>query len=207
MDQHDHADGAVDMMTPHQKHLGPHMRWTELRTANADDAKRAGQIVQTLRQTLAKYKDYWAARDGGYVPLHPERTPKHYHFANKQRRFLAKIRFDPAEPTALLYKKAGDGYELEGAMYTAPRGMSEDQLNERVPLSVAQWHAHINICFTPRWQWTPHDPETTWGQGDGCHGIRVSASRRVDDSCVPLRIDSRKDLDPLRATDWSQYES
>ena len=31
-------------------------------------------------------------------------------------------------------------------MYTAPRGMSEDQLNERVPLSVAQWHAHVNLC-------------------------------------------------------------
>ena len=61
MDQYDHADGAVDMMTPHQKHLGPHMRWTELRTANADDAKRADQIVQTLRQALAKYKDYRVA--------------------------------------------------------------------------------------------------------------------------------------------------
>jgi len=125
------------------------MKWTALRTANADDAGRADQIVQTLRQALAKYKDYRVAIDDGYVPLHPERTPKHYHFANKQRRFLAKIRFDPAEPPALLYKKAGDGYELEGAMYTAPRGMSEDQLNERVPLSVAQWHAHVNICFQP----------------------------------------------------------
>jgi|ERR1022692_2740364 hypothetical protein len=58
-------------------------------------------------------------------------------------------RFDPAEPTALLYRKAGDGYELDGAIYTASRGMSEDQLNERVPLSVAQWHAHVNICFQP----------------------------------------------------------
>lgn len=149
MDQHDHAEGTVDMMVPHQKHLGPHMTCTELRTANADNAGRADQIVQTLRQALAKYKDYRVAMDDGYTPLHPERTPKHYHFANKQRRFLAKIRFDPAEPTALLYKKAGDGYELEGVMYTAPRAMSEDQLNERVPLSVAQWHAHVNICFQP----------------------------------------------------------
>ena len=149
MDQHDPTDGAVDMMTPHQKHLGPHMKWTALRTANADDAGRADEIVQTLRQALAKYKDYRVALDDGYVPLHPERKPKHYHFANKQRRLQAKVRFDQAEPTALLYKKAGDGYELEGAMYTAPRGMSEDQLNERIPLSVAQWHAHVNICFTP----------------------------------------------------------
>ena len=149
MDQHDHADGAVDMMTPHQKHLGPHMKWTALRTVNADDAQRADHIVQALRQALAKYKDYRVAIDDGYVPMHPERKPRHYHFANKQQRFLAKVRFDPAEPTALLYRKAVDGFELEGAMYTAPRDMSEDQLNERVPLSVAQWHAHVNICFTP----------------------------------------------------------
>ena len=149
MDHQDHAEGTVDMMVPHQQHLGPHMKWTALRPANTDDAGRADQIVQTLRQALAKYKDYRVAMDDGYVPLHPERTPKHYHFANKQRRFLAKIRCDPAEPTALLYRKTGDGYELEGAMYTAPRDMSEDQLNERVPLSVAQWHAHVNICFQP----------------------------------------------------------
>jgi hypothetical protein len=149
IDHHDHAEGAVDMMVPHQKHLGPHMKWTELWPANADDDRRADQIVQTLRQALAKYKDYRLAMDDGYVPLHPELTPKHYHFANKQRRFLAKVRFDPAEPTALLYKKTWDGYEQEGAMYTAPRDMSEDQLNERVPLSVAQWHAHVNLCLQP----------------------------------------------------------
>jgi hypothetical protein len=149
MDHHDHVEGTVDMMVPHQQHLGPHMKWTALRTANADDARRADQIVQALRQALAKYKDYRVAMNDGYVPLHPERKPKHYHFANKERRFLAKVRFDPAEPTALLYKHSGDGYELEGAMYTAPRGMSEDQLNDRVPLSVAQWHAHVNICFHP----------------------------------------------------------
>jgi hypothetical protein len=149
MDRHDHSEGTVDMMVPHQRHLGPHMKWTELRAANADDVRRADQIVETLRRALAKYRDYQVALNDGFVPLHPERKPKHYHFANKQRRFMAKIRFDPAEPTALLYRKTEDGYELEGAMYTAPRGMSEDQLNERVPLSVAQWHAHINICLQP----------------------------------------------------------
>ena len=149
MDRHDHAEGTVDMMVSHQQHLGRHMKWTRLRTANADDARRVDQIVQTLRQALAKHKDYRVAMDDGYVPLHPERTPKHHHFANKQRRLLAKVRFEPAEPTALLYKKTGDGYELEGAMYTAPKGMRDDQLNERVPLSVAQWHAHVNICFQP----------------------------------------------------------
>ena len=149
MEHHDHAEGTVDMMVPHQRHLGPHMRWTALRTANADDATYADQIVQILRQALEKYRDYHQALHDGFAPLHPERKPKHYHFANKQRRFLSKIRFDPAEPTALLYRKTVDGFELEGAMYTAPKGLSEDQLNERIPLSVAQWHAHVNLCFQP----------------------------------------------------------
>ena len=83
MDRHDHAEGTVDMMVPHQQHLGPHMKWTALRPANADDARRADQIVQTLRQALAKYKDYRVALNDEYAPLHPERKPKHYHFANK----------------------------------------------------------------------------------------------------------------------------
>jgi hypothetical protein len=142
-----HAEGTVDMMIPHQRHRGPHMKWTALRPANTADTRRAERIVQVLRQTLAKYKDYRLAIEEGFVPLHPERKPKHYHFTSKERRFLARIRFDPGEPTALLYKNTGDGYELEGAMYTAPGGATEEQLNERVPLSVAQWHAHVNLCL------------------------------------------------------------
>ena len=146
---HEHSSGAVEAMTPHHRHVGPHMKWTTLRPTSAGDPERADLIVQTLRQALAKYKDYRVAMDDGFVPMHPERKPRHYHFANKERRFLAKVRFDPAQPTSLLYRKTADGYELEGAMYTAPRSMTEDQLNERIPLSVAQWHAHVNICLEP----------------------------------------------------------
>jgi hypothetical protein len=148
MDHHEHSAGAIESMTPHQQHTGPHMRWTALRPANATDAQRADQIVHTLRDVLAKYKDYKVAMNDGYLPHHPERKHPHYHFPNKQHRSMAKVRFDPAEPTALLYTKTDNGYELEGAMYTAPRGMTEDQLNERIPLSVAQWHAHVNLCFS-----------------------------------------------------------
>ena len=98
---------------------------------------------------MEKYRDYHVALEEGFVPMHPERKPRHYHFANKARRVLARTRFDAGQPTSLLYKNTGDGYELEGAMYTAPRGMTEDQLNERIPLSVARWHAHVNICLSP----------------------------------------------------------
>jgi len=148
---HEHTEGATESMTPHHQHMGPHMRWTALRPAHPEDAKRADEIVQLLRESLAKYKDYRAALADGYEwPPHLKVPQPHYHFTSKKRGFQAAFRFDPAAPTSLLYKKTANGYELEGAMYTAPKRMSEDDLNERVPLSVAQWHAHVNICLPPQ---------------------------------------------------------
>lgn len=35
-------------------------------------------------------------------------------------------------------------------MYTAPRGATLDELNARVPLSVAEWHMHTNLCLPPK---------------------------------------------------------
>ena len=146
---HEHMSGAVDAMTPHQTHMGPHMKWTTLRPVQPGDPERADHIVQTLRHALEPYRDYHVALENGFVPMHPERKPRHYHFANKERRVLARMQFDASQPTSLLYKKTSDGYELEGAMYTAPREMTEEQLNERIPLSIARWHAHVNICLAP----------------------------------------------------------
>jgi hypothetical protein len=63
----------------------------------------------------------------------------------------AAFTFDPNEPTSLLYQRTDDdGYTLIGAMYTDRKAATDDQLNERVPLSVARWHRHINLCFPPR---------------------------------------------------------
>jgi hypothetical protein len=149
IDRHEHSVDAIESMMPHQQHTGPHMRWTTLGQPGPNDVQRADEIVRTLRRALARYTDYRVALDEGFAPLHPERKPKHYHFVNKQHRFKARVGFDAAEPSALLYKKTDEGYELEGAMYTAPRGTSEDELNARIPLSIAQWHAHVNLCFSP----------------------------------------------------------
>jgi hypothetical protein len=146
---HEHLPSVVEAMTPHERHMGPHMKWTALRPVDSGDVERADDIVRTLRDALEKYKDYHAALNDGFVPMHPERKPRHYHFANKERRVLARTHFDPAQPTSLLYKNTGQGYELEGAMYTAPRGMTENELNERIPLSIGRWHAHVNICLAP----------------------------------------------------------
>jgi hypothetical protein len=38
---------------------------------------------------------------------------------------------------------------LTGAMYTAPKTASLEELNARVPLGIARWHLHTNVC-TPK---------------------------------------------------------
>ena len=72
-----------------------------------------------------------------------------YHFASKWRAFKELMRFDPAQPTALLYKKTNGEYELIGVMYYAPGRYSEDYLDQRVPLCLARWHRQVNVCLPP----------------------------------------------------------
>ena len=65
----------------------------------------------------------------------------------------ARSHFDPNKPTSLLYKKTADGgYKLVGAMYTDRVDATEDELNDRIPLSIARWHQHVNFCKAPMGQ-------------------------------------------------------
>jgi hypothetical protein len=149
--QHGHHEvETVSSMTGSHAHLGPHFRWTTLRPANEADQATAWDILRKLRQELGKYREYQAAVHDGYEPFLPNVQQPHYHFTRKWNGLKATFRFDPKQPTSLLYKKTRDGYELEGAMFTAPKWASEESLNERIPLSIAQWHAHVNICLPPK---------------------------------------------------------
>lgn len=127
-----------------------HMHMTTLRPANAADQQRANEIVEKLRAGIAKYKDYHVALNEGFKIFLPNLPQKEYHFTNYTNGFLEAFTFDPARPTSLLYKKTATGYELVGAMYTMPKRATEEQLNDRVPLSVATWHLHTNLCMPPR---------------------------------------------------------
>ncbi|HEV2299897.1 MAG TPA: hypothetical protein VGR72_15435 [Candidatus Acidoferrales bacterium] len=147
----DAASAATESMSDmHRMDMNPHMFMTALRPASADDEIRAEKILDALRPAIEKYRDYQAALDDGYKIFLPNVKQQHYHFTNWRYALRAQFVFDPARPTSLLYTKTADGYELEGAMYTAPRRYSEDQLNERVPLSVARWHKHVNFCMPRR---------------------------------------------------------
>jgi len=132
--------------------MDAHMHWSAEREPSAADQARADEILATLRESIEKYKDYNVAVKDGYKPFYPELKTHETHFTNYGQAFLAAFRFDPAHPTSLLYRHAGSGWELLGAMYTAPVSYTEDQLDKRVPLGVAQWHLHVNICLPPKGQ-------------------------------------------------------
>ncbi len=129
-----------------------HMTMTKPGPVHAGDAARAAAIVDTLRGAIEQYRDYHAALDDGFTIFLPKVPQKVYHFTSKANALRAQFTFDPSRPTSLLYRKTSGGYELVGAMYTAPKRYTIAELNARVPASVAEWHMHTNLCLPPAGQ-------------------------------------------------------
>jgi hypothetical protein len=128
-----------------------HMHMTELRPTQPGDHARADAIVTAARQAMEPYKDYHKALADGYRIFLPNIKQPQYHFTNYANAREAARQFDPLKPTSLLYKKKPDGgYTLVGAMYTDRLLAGEDELNQRIPLSVARWHQHVNFCKAPQ---------------------------------------------------------
>ena len=152
-DEHSSERQAVqDMTRGHHDAHGAHMTMTAMREETPEDAARAKQIVAQLRAGIEKYRDYHVALNDGFRIFLPNIPQPEYHFTSYRNGFLEAFTFDPARPTSLLYRKTSGGYQLVGAMYTMPKRATEEQLNERVPLSVAMWHLHTNLCMPPRAQ-------------------------------------------------------
>jgi hypothetical protein len=139
---------AMHSMEGHMD-MGPHMKMTATRPPKLGDAARAQQVAEAARKAAEKYLDYHVALADGFQIFHPEVPQKMYHFTNYGYAMEARYRFAPEHPTSLLYEKHGEDYNLIGVMYTAPKRLGEDELNERVPLSVAQWHEHVDFCRPP----------------------------------------------------------
>ncbi|HVH87147.1 MAG TPA: hypothetical protein VM912_10500 [Terriglobales bacterium] len=154
-------NAATQMMSSHHMDMGPHMKMTELRPVQPGDQEKAERVVEEARRVIEKYQDYHAALNDGFKIFLPNVPQQQYHFTNYWYGFEAAFRFNPEHPTSLLYDKTPEGYKLAGVMYTAPAKADENELNDRIPLSVAQWHEHINFCFPPKernaemWQKNP----------------------------------------------------
>ncbi len=138
----------------HPDDMSGHMTMTKLRPVQPGDQARADAIVTAARKTADRYTDYRKALADGYEIFLPGVKQHVYHFTDKANAARNTRSFDPARPTSLLYERGpaantGDepSYKLVGVMYTAPYRVSEDELNRRVPLSIAQWHLHTNLCL------------------------------------------------------------
>jgi hypothetical protein len=140
---------------------GPHLILTPTRIPTAADSSRAAAIVDTLRRAIAKYADVHAAEADGFRLFAPRlKNQPVLHYTRWLSAARAAYQFDPARPTSLLYRREANGsLRLIGAMYTAPQASTPVELDRRVPLSIARWHLHTNVCIPPlrqreRWKET-----------------------------------------------------
>lgn len=153
--------------------VNPHMSMTKLRSIEPGDSERAGIILAAAKQVAERYRDYRKAVADGYEIFMPDQHQNVYHFVRYAGDSDARAGFDPDNPHALLYTKTegtNPGYELVGVMYTAPYASTEGDLNARIPLSVARWHIHLNMCI-PQEQ-----VRRDWLIGDAKFGLSGSIS-------------------------------
>lgn len=195
--EHDHSPPTMDeksanalnstthaMSEGHHMDMSPPMRMTTLRPPAPEDQKRADRVAAASRAALEKYKDYKAALADSFHPFLPNaKGQRMVHFTNYFYAAEAALRFNPAHPTSLLYEKQGDGYKLIGAMYTAPALLNEDELDKRIPLSVAQWHMHVNLCVPPRERRQEAQPPTLASAFRAPSPPKRSARPRAVTSC------------------------
>jgi hypothetical protein len=144
---------AAKMSNGQLAHMSGHMYMTSLRSPKPGDQEKVDAIVSAAKSAMAPYQDYRKAVADGYKIFLPNVPQSQYHFTKSEHGLEAWLHFDPLKPTSLLYKKTADGgYQLVGAMYTDRVGATEEELNDRIPLSIARWHQHINFCKAPMGQ-------------------------------------------------------
>jgi hypothetical protein len=127
-----------------------HMCITPLRPMQPGDEEKVKALIAQIRAAIEKYKDYKKALADGYVIANPKVEQPQYHFTNDAYVRLADTQFDPTKPSSLLYwHTSTQRFRLEGVMYTDSTSATLDELNQRIPLSIARWHEHANFCAAP----------------------------------------------------------
>jgi len=153
-----------------------HMVMTKIAAAQPGDEARAAAVLAGAKKAAIRFANYRDAQDDGYTVFLPEQKQDVYHFV----RFGASANggpFDPAKPPALLYtKNKGKGYTFAGVMYMAPFGATEQDLSTLVPLSIARWHEHVNLCV-------PAHPDEAgdWLMNDPRFGLKGSIT--TEEAC------------------------
>ena len=147
-----------------------HLLTTDRRPGSAADSLRADELVVAIRDAIGKYATPDLAARDGYRELHDGDTAARaiVHVFNWRYAIEEAVRFNPAKPAALIYRRGRNGYRLLGATYMAPGASTEEVLDQRVPLSVAQWHQHVDLCVpkpddTARWSEVGADGKSVFG--------------------------------------------
>ncbi|HEX5831737.1 MAG TPA: hypothetical protein VFY16_12200 [Gemmatimonadaceae bacterium] len=154
--------GGVDAAMAGRVVADAHLQLTPPRAVTAADSARGREIAAALESYLTRYHDVRVAEADGFRVFAPNVPQAVYHYTRLGNALKAAVSFDAARPTSLLYRPRADGtMELVGAMYTAPARASLEELDRRVPLGLARWHKHVNICVPQRrdrarWTETEH---------------------------------------------------
>ena len=137
-------------MGPSMAAMAHHMRLTALRPKKPGDDEKVKAVVAQVRASIERYRDYRQALKDGFAIANPDVDQPQFHFNSEANIQEAARHFDPTKPSSLLYFKTDkQKYRLEGVMFTMPPTASEDELNDRIPLSVVRWHEHVKFCAAP----------------------------------------------------------
>ena len=125
--------GAVHEAMTRNMVEGTHVRLSPTRAGTRTDSARALAIADILRAAIAKYADTAAAVRDGYKLFAPNiKAQLVLHYSKWTSALAESFRFDPAQPTSLLYTREADGrLKLIGAMYTAPKSVRDGELDRR----------------------------------------------------------------------------
>jgi len=142
--------GSISMQMPND----PHMLMTRHQPAQPGDQARADSLAAAVERGVERFKDLKVAQAEGYQ-FFPPNPPQHLQIVHLVHRKYSEDEvdgFNANKPGSLLYERSGDGWRLVGAMITAPVDATPQQLDDRAPLSVTQWHLHQDICVPkPIW--------------------------------------------------------
>jgi hypothetical protein len=170
------------------------MSFSPARAGTPADTARALAVVQALRSAIGRYPTLAAAESAGYRSRLPARLQQRrpmLHLARPGRR-TATGEFDPAAPQALLYRRDASGrFQLAGAMFLAPEQATDDELDARIPLSVARWHRHLDVCRGPTGEMKPRYRRATTASACEAMGGRF---RSASPYMVHVMVDGGDDL-------------
>jgi len=130
--------------------MGPHMTLTALRPPQDGDRQRADAIRRDAARDADQIRGLSSRRSRRFQALLAEHPAAALSFHELGQWFGGPraIRSHASYVAAVRERRAAA--INSSAPCTPPRAMrTPDQLNARIPLSIAHWHQHVNMCWGP----------------------------------------------------------